>query len=111
MAGPPRTSTSQQTHARANPASSVNTNGFAIQASATLPCKSAAPMVVEPQNGQSVCVTDLHGHGMPTPVNACIPLSASPIAPNAADDFRPEAAVKEATPAVFATPPLSPHTQ
>ena len=68
-------------------------------------------MVVAPQNGQRVCVKDLHGHGIPTPVNAYIPLSASPIAPKAADDFRPAAAVKEATPAVFATPPLSPHTQ
>jgi hypothetical protein len=68
-------------------------------------------MVVEPQNGQSVCVKDLQGQGIPTPVIAYIPLSASPIAPKAADDFSPAAAVKEAGPAVFATPPLSPHTQ
>jgi hypothetical protein len=68
-------------------------------------------MVVEPQNGQSVCVNDLHGHGIPTPVIAYIPLSPSPIAPKAADDFRPAAAVKEGTPAVVATPPLSTHTQ
>ncbi len=68
-------------------------------------------MVVEPQNGHSVCVKDLHGQGIPTPVIAYIPLSERPIAPTAADDFRPEAAVKEATPALFATPPLSPHTQ
>ena len=68
-------------------------------------------MVVAPQNGQSVCVNHLHGHGIPTPVIAYIPLNASPIAPKAADDFRPAAAVKEATPAVFATPPLSTHTQ
>jgi hypothetical protein len=68
-------------------------------------------MVVAPQKGHKVFVIDRHGHGIPTPVIAYIPLSERPIAPNAADDFRPDAAEKEAGPAVFATPPLSPHTQ
>ena len=110
-AGPPRTAVSQQRQANPNPASSVNTNGLAIHAPATSPCSSATPMVVDPQKGHNVCVSVRHGHGMLTPVIAYIPLSESPIAPNAADAFRPDAAEKEAAPAVVATPPLSPHTQ